>query len=215
MSAINCNSLNNSDKIKKMQNLKIYGVTSLKTEIILLSDIRLSNKSLISCADELSKLFNTNIHGQYDFVYNSTKNSRGTGILLKKDLNFTVHNRWDEPDENALLIQVSLPSGETLSIGSIYGPNQVNQNFFIQLGNKIREWNSTYMVLGGDWNCLYRNDQVNVNIDCINMVAIPNAGNTVAMQQLCENCDLTDPYRYIYPDRIDFTYIPRDQSSVS
>jgi hypothetical protein len=84
VSAINCNSLNNSGKIKKMQNLKIYGVTALKTEIILLSDIRLSNKNLISCADELSKLSNTNIHGQYDFVYNSTKNSRGTGILIKK-----------------------------------------------------------------------------------------------------------------------------------
>jgi exonuclease III len=212
LSAINCNSLNNSGKVKKMQNLKIYGVTALKTDIILLSDIRLSNKNLISCADELSKLFNTNVHGQYDFVYNSSKNSRGTGILIKKNLNFLVHNRWDEPDENALLIQVRLPSGETLSIGSIYGPNQVNQNFFTLIENKLKEWDSTYTILGGDWNCLFSSDQVNVNIDCINMAAAPNVGNTTAMLQMCENCNLTDPFRYIYPDKIDFSFVPRDKS---
>jgi hypothetical protein len=123
-----------------------------------------------------------------------------------------VHNRWDEPDENALLVQINLPSGDTLSIGSIYGPNQVNQNFFTLIESKLREWNSTYTILGGDWNCLFSSDQVNVNIDCINMVAGPNASNTLAMLQLCENCSLTDPYRYIYPDRIDFSYVPRDKS---
>jgi hypothetical protein len=44
--AINCNSLNQSVTSKKNQTLKIHGITSLKGDIILLSDLRLSNKNI-------------------------------------------------------------------------------------------------------------------------------------------------------------------------
>jgi exonuclease III len=87
-SAINCNSLNLSSGTKKLQELKLFGITSLKTDVILLSDIRLSNRNLVSSASDVSKKFLTNNHGQYEFFYNSTKNSRGTGILLKKKIKF-------------------------------------------------------------------------------------------------------------------------------
>jgi exonuclease III len=211
ISAINCNSLNNSVGNKKLQNLKIYGITALKTDIIFLSDIRLSNRNLISCANDVSKIFLTNQHGQYEFFYNSTKNSRGTGILIKKNFNMQVIDRWDEPGENALLLKISKSSGETFTLGSIYGPNENNPEFFNSLRDKLSEWNTDFNIIGGDFNCLFSTDPVNANIDCFRMTAAPNRNNSLAVQELCEQFNLTDPYRYLFPEKVDFTYIPRDK----
>jgi hypothetical protein len=43
ISAVNCNSLNMSASSANLHKLKIYGITSLKSDIILLSDTRLAN----------------------------------------------------------------------------------------------------------------------------------------------------------------------------
>jgi exonuclease III len=94
ISSINCNSLNMASI--KNQDLKLHGITSLKTDIILLSDIRLSNKNLVSCASDISKKFLTNNNGCYEFFFNSTKNKRGVGILINKNLDFAVESRWEE-----------------------------------------------------------------------------------------------------------------------
>jgi hypothetical protein len=40
---------------KKNQALKIHGITKLKTDIILLSDTRLSNKNLVLAANDIKK----------------------------------------------------------------------------------------------------------------------------------------------------------------
>jgi hypothetical protein len=57
ISSINCNSLNMSNTAKWNQTLKICGISKLKSDIIFLSDIRISNKNLVSSADDIKKLF--------------------------------------------------------------------------------------------------------------------------------------------------------------
>ena len=49
------------------------------------------------------------------------------------------------------------------------------------------------MVLGGDWNCTYSNENVNHNLDCLNMVNLPNLRHTNLLLQMCDEFDLTDP----------------------
>ena len=81
ISTINCNSLNVSTVTSYHQRLKIYGIVQLKTDFIILSDIRLGkSKNTIS---EINKMFLTNPYCSYNFVHNSTGNSRGVGILIK------------------------------------------------------------------------------------------------------------------------------------
>jgi exonuclease III len=208
ISAINCNSLNHSVTSKKNQSLKIHGITSLKSDIILLSDIRLSNKNLLSAADEVKKMFLSNISAPYEFFYNSSKNKRGVGILLKKSLNCSVLDRWDDEDENALLLLVEI-SGEEFLLGSIYGPNETNRAFFEMLSSKIKEFNCEKTIIAGDWNCLYSNDPVHFNLDCINMQACPNLTNTEKLLELCEFNNCLDPFRYLYPDKRDYSYSPK------
>jgi exonuclease III len=207
-SSINCNSLNMSMSSKCNQALKIQGITKLNTDIIFLSDIRLSNKYLVSAANDIEKMFLSNPIASYTFMFNSTKNKRGVGILIKKGADISVQDRWDEPDENALLLKVTI-SGETFVIGSIYGPNEVCPIFFERLKIKLTEWNLDKIVLGGDWNCLFSTDNVAHNLDCINMLSCPNQNNSIALNDVCTDLMLFDPFRYLHPDKRDYTYLPR------
>jgi hypothetical protein len=83
ISTINCNSLNMSNSAKWNQTLKICGITKLKSEIILLSDTRISNKNMVSSEEDLKKHFLHNPYEKYNCSFNSTRNKRGVGILTK------------------------------------------------------------------------------------------------------------------------------------
>jgi hypothetical protein len=41
------------------------------------------------------------------------------------------------------------------------------------------------------------------------MTRPPNASHSKKIKEMCENFNLTDPYRYLYPDKLEYTYVPR------
>ena len=57
---------------KSLQKNKIYGITKLKTDIILLSDTRLSNRNLNSNIEDLKGNFLMNPYGSYKCVFTVT-----------------------------------------------------------------------------------------------------------------------------------------------
>jgi exonuclease III len=217
ISCINCNSLNSSLGWNQNRNLKVNGITKLGSDIILLSDIRLGNKNLVSCADELKKLFSTNLYDSYDLYYNSTRSKRGVGMLIKKSLSIAVQDQRTDSEENFILLKTSV-KGENLIIGSVYGPNNDDPRFFDKLKaniNLLSNNTGTPVLLGGDWNCTYSVDPVEVNIDIYNMRALPNRGHSVILNQLCDELDLIDPFRLLHYNKIDFTYAPRSAALVN
>jgi exonuclease III len=199
ISCLNCNSLNMSDVSKLNQNRKLLAVTKLKSDIILLSDIRLSNKNKISCSSDLEKCFRTNPFGNYEFYHNSTMNKRGVGILLCNMLSGTVLNRKDDPDENYLLLELKALN-KVFVIDAVYGPNNTDQNFFTRLKNDISNLGNRKVVLGGDWNATLSCEEVEFNIDVLNMRNVPNQRHSELIRDICNELDLIDPFRYRYPN---------------
>jgi exonuclease III len=134
VSLINCNSLNMSATAasRKLQRHKLYGITKLRSDIILLSDIRMSNRNSVSCVHDIEKILRSCPYGQYSIICNSSKNSRGVGILYKTSLNLTIIGERRDMDENILLVKASV-SGCTFIIGSIYGPNGTDRRFYENL----------------------------------------------------------------------------------
>jgi exonuclease III len=208
VSCINCNSLNMSDVSKINQNRKLLAISKLKTDIILLSDIRLSNKNKISCSKDLEKCFRTNPFGNYHFLHNSTKNKRGVGVLISNRLNATVGQRIDDIDENYLLVELRI-GAENIIVGAIYGPNNTDQNFFTRLKQDINILGANRLVLGGDWNATPSCEEVGYNIDIINMRDVPNQRHSEWIRDICTDFNLIDPFRYKYPDSREYTFIPR------
>jgi exonuclease III len=211
VSSINCNSLNSSVASKNNRNLKVHGITKLSTDVVFLCDLRLSNKQLVSSENEIRKAFQLNMYDGYDCFFNSTKNKRGVGILINKKISYAVLGREDDPEENFILLHIDL-AGENLVIASVYGPNSTDLTFFTKLKTGLRSMspnNSVPVIVGGDWNCTYSADPVNVNIDVINMVDLPNKRHSEAVLELCTELGLTDPYRILHFNKRDFSYVPR------
>jgi exonuclease III len=209
ISTINCNSLNMSNSAKWNQTLKICGITKLKSDIIFLSDTRVSNKNLISSGDDLRRNFLNNPYGKYDFFFNSTKNKRGTGILIKKNLTYNILEQRASEDENSLLLRLRLKNSEVVLV-SIYGPNSNDELFFNRLHDWVSDFQHLPIILGGDWNATYCNRNINENIDCFNMIRPPNLLHSNKIAEMCENFNLLDPYRTLFPEAKDFTYVPRN-----
>jgi hypothetical protein len=149
IACINCNYLNMATVAKNIRMRKFYGIVSLKTDIIFISDIRLCNKSGVGDYAFANKIFATNTYGSYTFLHNSRKNCRGVGILVKKNLNFVCLGEERDEGDNYLLVKAAI-NGHTVIFGSIYGPNRSDPDFFVRLGNKIQEMGDHPIILGGD-----------------------------------------------------------------
>ncbi len=173
--SVNCNSLNMSSVGSFNHKLKLYGITSLKSDIILLSDIRMSNNASVSCIDSVLTTFRTNPYGSYDFFYNSTQNKRGVGILLKKSACFSVLEERRDANENILLLRVTKEgNAREFYICAIYGPNRFEPAFFQDLRTLLADSGNKPVIIAGDWNCTVSNSAAAVNPDIINMNTLPN-----------------------------------------
>jgi hypothetical protein len=75
VSSINCNSLNMATVSKNVRMRKFYGILSLKTDIIFVSDIRLCNKNGVGDIGFANKIFATNPYRSYSFIHNSCTNA--------------------------------------------------------------------------------------------------------------------------------------------
>jgi exonuclease III len=75
------------------------------------------------------------------------------------------------------------------------------------------EKNSQYPVLiGGYWNLTPSSLPVDLNPDTSNMTKIPNEHHSKLLQKLQLKFSLVDPFRVFFPNKREFSYIPRDGS---
>ena len=208
VSSINCNSLNMSTVTKHVRLRKFYGICSLKSDIILMCDLRMCNKSGLTDAKFAHDTFATNPYCSYNFFAHSTTNSRGVGILIKKSLNFVcLETKRDEEDNNFILIRARI-SNITVIIGSIYGPNKKDDNFFRRLHNALSGLGNHPTLIGGDWNATYSCLTVQNNPDVLFMQDVPNLHHSKKIREFCRDFNLSDPYRIMYPNHLEYTYVP-------
>ena len=97
----------------------------MNCDVIFLSDLRLNNRDSVSDLEKISRVSNNK---QYDFIYNSSSNSRGTGILLSSNRDWQIVDTFRDEAENILGIHAFINAHPFLFI-SIYGPNHNNQSF--------------------------------------------------------------------------------------
>ncbi len=77
---------------------------------------------------------------------------------------------------NFLLIRASLQDN-TVILGSIYGPNKRDDDFFTRLSNALTRLGNYPIVLGGDWNATPSCLPVHTNPDVCFMRDVPNAAH--------------------------------------
>jgi exonuclease III len=204
VSAINVNSMNVSTMLNRNARtyLKIEGITGKKTDIILISDIRAGGKG-----DDLKKLMGLTRNGSYKLYLNSTMESRGVGIAIKRNIGHEIKTRYDgRGDENVILLDIIL-KGQRLTVGVVYGPNGNDVGFYRDIENKIRRWDNV-CILGGDFNTILCDRIDNENLDREGRGRIPNRQNSRIINEWIENGLFLDPFRTLYPEAKETSYIP-------
>jgi hypothetical protein len=207
--SINCNSLNMSSVGNNNHLLKIYGITSLRTDVIFMSDVRLCNAMGISNSTALTDSFRTNPYGAYKMALHSRSNKRGVGILIKHSIDFSVLGEERDEDDNFLVQKISF-DGKIVILCAIYGPNNVHPEFFHSLKRCLMLMGDYPIIMGGDWNCTISCEHSPLNDDIINMRTPPNLRHSVLLKGLCQELNLADPYRVKFPNRKEFTFVPKD-----
>jgi hypothetical protein len=71
------------------------------------------------------------------------------------------------------------------------------------------------IVMGGDWNTCYCTLAIPNNIDVVNMINLPNPPNSKSLSKLCRKYKLVDPFRLLWPERKDYSYVPRDVTKIN
>ena len=190
---------------------KIQAITKEKNDIVFVSDTRLNSYVQNYAIHDLEKKFNFK---GYDFIHNSKRASRGTGILISKRLSYVINGQTNDYEDNYLLLDITILNFRMV-LGSIYGPNCNNQLFWENLRNDLKNLNCNHIILGGDWNATWDCSNSQENCDVINMVNIPSRFRSEQIRVLCNENHLVEPFRNLNPDKTDFTYIPNAQNNTN
>jgi hypothetical protein len=202
--SINCNSFNMSAVTKHVRLRKFYGICSLKSDIIFMCDLRMYNKAGLTDLKFAYDTFAMNPYRSYNFIYHSTTNS---GILVKKSLNFDyLEMKRDEEDDNFILLRTKI-SNITVILGSIYGPNKKDDNFFRRLRNALSGLGNHPTVIGGDWNATFSCLPLQDNPDVLFMQDVPNLQHSKKIREICRDFNLSHPFRILYPIRLEYMFL--------
>jgi len=197
-------SLNISTKTNKTD-LKILALTKQNSDIICLSDTRLNSLKQVASLNDLKKKF---FSKGYNLLHNSKSSSRGVCILLKNSLNATIHREYRDYEDNYLLLDLTIQR-KKFTLGAIYGPNDDrSMDFFTNLERDINAINNDQIIITGDWNCTWDSSGINTNTDVLNMHNIPSKRRSEKVNTIARQLHLTDPYRYLHPQKREFTFVP-------
>jgi exonuclease III len=210
--AQNCQSFNVSTKCKKTSQ-KISTLLKTGADILMLSDLKLNSSIQNHVIDNIMKQVN---YSNYEFIYNSPYAVRGVGIMYKKSLGLVINRIRRDRTGNVLGINCNIDD-KKLTLISIYGPNDNSREFYVDVTETVRDLHDpeNLIVIGGDWNSTWDCNPAAENIDVINMQQIPSRERSLKVKEIAENFDLTDPFRFLYPNCSDFTYIPNAQNNTN
>ena len=206
-SSQNLLSFNVSKKDKKTD-LKLNAISKSKSDVIFICDIRLNSTRQTYAIHDIEKKIKFK---GYDLFFNSKGSNRGVGILISSKLDYEIHNKLTDFDDNYILLDITIAKKRCI-IGSIYGPNTNNSDFYEDLSTDLNMFDPMYpVIIGGDWNATYDNSDAQYNPDVINMVNIPSRLRSNKLLNLCNNHNLCDAYRTLHPLKTEFSYVPNIQ----
>jgi hypothetical protein len=81
-------------------------------------------------------------------------------------------------------------------------------DFYDNLERELQSINNLCIIVSGDWNATWDPSPVHSNIDVINMRNIPSKRRSERVNAMARNLSLTDPYRFLHPQKREFTFVP-------
>ena len=181
----NCRGLNKTVKIKQvLDRMKLF-----KSKIIFLQESHLM-------PSDINRL-RSRWPGQVISASYSS-HSRGVITLIHKSIPYEVQQTVCDPAGRFIIIQGKLLS-EQLNLINVYGPNDDNYKFFLDLFLNISTLSGKY-IIAGDFNC------------ALNPAKDRTPGSTAShtqsrriIQQFMQDLNLVDIWRELKPDTLEYS----------
>ena len=192
-SNIKITSLNCRGLASKEKRADYFSKFKDRIDIILLQDIHWDNKTLLKVKEEW---------GYKLFCSTFTTQARGTAILMNNTFEFNIGEIRKDPGGNFTLVKINFMNNMDIIIGSVYGLNQDNPQFYQKLDEEINKFGNPNMIIGGDWNSTR-----NFKLDNKNYNNHNNPSSQNAINELIQNFNLIDAWRVNHPNKKQYTWI--------
>ena len=124
-----------------------------------------------------------------------TTASRGILILINNNFSCDIGRTLVDPNGNFIIMELKM-SDKTLTLASIYGPNDDKPQFYKALRKNINDFNNDNVVICGDWNLVLDPDMDTENYRHINN---PNA--RLEVLKFIDEDQFIDIFRFINDDK--------------
>ena len=129
-----------------------------------------------------------------------SSNARGVMTCFSKNLEFKIHDQKKDKFGRILVLDVTI-KGLRMSLANIYAPNDDIPEFFIEVFEKIMEFNNHVIVIGGDFNLV-----MNVSKDKKGGRPRTHENSKNLIQNYMKENDLVDIWRHQHPDIFRYTW---------
>ena len=192
ITTLNINGLSEKkSKAEKLHKLLFYQ-NQFKWDVIFIQESHVSN---ILKAKEITK----NSAGKWFWSFGSSS-SKGVGIFLSGNLDFRLDHFYYDSNGRILLVDITIDVVK-LRLLNVYLPNSATErrDFINELDTYLLVKRT--FVIGGDWNFVE-----NTNLDRNTVSDNVGTFGKVEISKLKSDFHLSDPYRFLNPDKIDYTW---------
>ena len=137
--------------------------------------------------------------GEIYFSHGAT-NSRGVCILLKNTFSRVMHRIVADDCGRFVIVDLEINSLRLL-IGTIYGPNRDDPDFYIKFIETIEGFDNANCIIGGDWNFV-----LDLEFDKKGGLSQTNTLSREIIKSWMDESDLIDIWRQNYPNDFKFTW---------
>ncbi len=129
-----------------------------------------------------------------------TSDSRGVAILFSDDLDYEILSKEIDNDGNYIILDLKVLSYR-FSLAVVYGPNRDKPSFYHDLGENIKQFKNSSVVMVGDWNI-----PMDYNLDTKGYQHQNNPKARESLLQMIESMELFDIWRVRNEDVRSFTW---------
>ena len=129
------------------------------------------------------------------FMSGLTSNKRGVMILLNNNFQHDIGRVVTDPNGNFIILEISL-KGKKITLVNIYGPNEDCPQFYLNIKQKVEEFDNEMAIICGDWNMI-----IDPDLDCENYKHINNPRARSVVREWLDLFDFIDAYRLNYDEK--------------
>lgn len=135
--------------------------------------------------------------------------ARGTAILIHKKVQFHTSKFVSDP-QGCFVIVTGQLFHSPVALVCVYAPNWDDVNFIHKIFSLLPDLNTHRLIFGGDLNCV-----INPVLDRSNPKTTSQSKMSQALSAFMTQTGCVDPWRFLFPQKKEFSYFSLVHSSYS